>query len=412
MAINPNTLAGQSLTPSSAGGDLNTPIDSTLLDANNAVITNSGDSATIPITVFQPFANSDVITNQVVVETKGLWSNNSSSINTFFTASTLTDSQKDYYLQILSSTGSCDDATEFYIAYGNRLGNGSLQGEGQVNDTPSRAIYNQYRQLLLSPNDTAFSFKSGSTYVNSDSIYIVNFNSKRIGDKVDPGNFELSLAKLNGNLFSASAYTSSAAIKVDSGSSLVVSLIDDSLDYLDVAPSLTTATRVFNIVSGSIENGIHTSEREAYGLFYADYGVLVLNANKLNSALTFNVTTGSNVFGNNNLKLLTSISGAAAPTNTRSELYNFFARKVDIKTTSYYYVRIRNYQYNYSTNPTYYTGSQATLVHPSFKYNPVAYITSIGMYNSNYELLAVAKLSKPLKKTFFDEHLITLKLEY
>jgi hypothetical protein len=34
------------------------------------------------------------------------------------------------------------------------------------------------------------------------------------------------------------------------------------------------------------------------------------------------------------------------------------------------------------------------------------------MYNSNFELLAVAKLSKPLKKTFFDEYLITLKLEY
>jgi hypothetical protein len=378
----------------------------------DVVTENVGYPPANVILVFTQFALGDVITDNVYASTKGLWSNQSASLNTYYTASDLTDSQKEYYLKINSSTGSCNDSTEFYIAYGNRQGYGSPEAEGQQNDTPSRAIYQQYKQLLLTPEDEQFSFKSGSTFVPSDSIYVINFNSKLIGDKVDPGNFELPLAKLDGNLYPAGTYTSSAAIKVDSGSSTLITLIDDSLDYLDVAQSLTATTRVFNVVSGSIENGITINELEAYGLFYADYGVLILNADRLNSKLSMNVTTGSYVAGNNNIKLLTAISGAAEPTNVRTETSSFFARNVDIKTNSYYYVRLRNYQYNYSTNPTYYTGSRAELVHRDFTYNPVSYITSIGLYNRNYELLAVAKMSKPLKKTFFDEYLITIKLEY
>lgn len=440
MAINPNTFAGQTgilsgnqgsgpitggetpvnnpntngstVTVSPQNNDLNVMIDPRLLNPADFGTNTAGGTSTVPISVFQPFLSTDVITNQVMIETNGLWTNKSSSLQTFYTSSELTDSQREYYLAINSSTASCDLSTEFYIAYGNRFGYGALQGDGQPNDTPTRAIYNQYRQLLLTPDDYAFSFKSGSTYINSDSIYIINFNSKLIGDKVDPGNFELVLSKLDGNLYASNQYTASNTIKVDSGSSVIIKLIDDSGDYVDVSPRLTTSTKVFNIVSGSIDDGIATSEKEAYGLFYADYGVIVLNADKLNSKLAFNVTTASNVVGNNNLKLFNSISGAAKNTNTRLETYPFYARKVDIKTTSYYYVRLKNYQYNYSTNPTYYTGSLATVVHNDFRYNPVSYITSIGMYNSNFELLAVAKLSKPLKKTFFDEYLITLKLEY
>lgn len=442
MAINPNTFAGQlgslsgtqGLGPTTGGGtpvgtvgggidntnvtvspqnnDLNVMIDPRLLNPSDLGSIITGGTSTVPISVFQPFVSTDVITNQVMVETNGLWTNKSSSLQTFYTSSEMTDSQREYYLAINSSTSSCDPSTEFYIAYGHRLGYGALQGDGQPNDTPTRAIYNQYRQLLLTPEDTAFSFKSGSTYVNSDSIYIINFNSKLIGDKVDPGNFELVLSKLDGNLYSSTQYTSSNQIKVDSGSSVIIKLIDDSGDSVDVSPKLTTSTKVFNVVSGSIDDGINTTEKEAYGLFYADYGVIVLNGDKLNSTLAFNVTTASNVTGNNNLKLFRSISGSSKITNARLDTYSFYARKVDIKTTSYYYVRLKNYQFNYSTNPTYYTGSLATVVHPDFRYNPVSYITSIGMYNSSFELLAVAKLSKPLKKTFFDEYLITLKLEY
>jgi hypothetical protein len=44
--------------------------------------------------------------------------------------------------------------------------------------------------------------------------------------------------------------------------------------------------------------------------------------------------------------------------------------------------------------------------------NPQTFITTVGMYNDNNELLAVAKLSRPLVKDFTKEALIRIKLDY
>jgi hypothetical protein len=44
--------------------------------------------------------------------------------------------------------------------------------------------------------------------------------------------------------------------------------------------------------------------------------------------------------------------------------------------------------------------------------NPKTYITTVGLYDDNNELLAVAKLSKPLLKSFSREALVRVRLEY
>ena len=44
--------------------------------------------------------------------------------------------------------------------------------------------------------------------------------------------------------------------------------------------------------------------------------------------------------------------------------------------------------------------------------NPQTYITTVGLYNTNQDLLAVAKLSQPLPKNFTKEALIKVKLDY
>ena len=50
--------------------------------------------------------------------------------------------------------------------------------------------------------------------------------------------------------------------------------------------------------------------------------------------------------------------------------------------------------------------------HEFFKYNPVTYITTVGLYNDSEELLAVAKLSKPVKKTPEKDILIKIRLNW
>jgi hypothetical protein len=157
-----------------------------------------------------------------------------------------------------------------------------------------------------------------------------------------------------------------------------------------------------------LDDGIYNpSNPHYYGLVYSDIGTILISANSLNQSSSFNTVTGSNVAGDNSYKLFTAISGAAVTGN------GFTARAVDIKHQDFYFVRISNNEFNYSTNPTYYTGSDGFLNNSQFTLEPITYITSIGLYDKvGGDLLAVAKLSKPLQKSFHSELSITVKLEY
>ena len=44
--------------------------------------------------------------------------------------------------------------------------------------------------------------------------------------------------------------------------------------------------------------------------------------------------------------------------------------------------------------------------------SPQSFVTTIGLYNDTNELLAVAKLSKPLTKDFTKETLLRVKLDF
>ena len=81
-------------------------------------------------------------------------------------------------------------------------------------------------------------------------------------------------------------------------------------------------------------------------------------------------------------------------------------------TSDYVFIRSRNSEFNYSENPSFISGSTGEVVYSQFINNPQVYITTIGMYNDANELLAVAKLSKPLLKNFTKESLVRVKLDF
>ena len=81
-------------------------------------------------------------------------------------------------------------------------------------------------------------------------------------------------------------------------------------------------------------------------------------------------------------------------------------------TSDYVFVRPRSAEYNYSENPSYISGSTGEIVYSYFINNPQTYITTIGLYNETNELLAVAKLSRPLLKNFTKEALVRIKLDF
>jgi hypothetical protein len=358
------------------------------------ILTRSGRTFTKFDTV------NDVIGNQTETVTAGLWSDNLASLTTYYTSSAQTTTQRRYYVDVLQDNPANDgSAVQYSLAFGHALGSGS-NSQGQLNDSPSRAVYSQFKQLLLAPTDTRFTTAgSGST----DYVYIVNFKRNRMKERLDAGNFEIPLQKV-----STHSVNATGSVTMGSG---IITLIDDS--------SIASATvgssgKVYNVVSGSINGGVYNPSAPVYfGLVYPDYGTIVLDGKMMDQHGGFNTNVSSSSEGNNHFILNKSISGSALFTDpVTSDPYGFIARNSEKVTSTHYFVRIKNAEYNFSNNPSYVTGSVGQISESTFIGDPKTYITTVGLYNDNQELLAVAKLSKPLLKSFSRESLIRVKLDF
>jgi len=345
--------------------------------------------------VYTAFKVGDVVEGGVEKVTRGLWSGNVGTLTTFHTSSAQSATQKEYYYEIFDgiSTNSTSEA-QFSVTYGHNAGSGSL---GQNEDSPSNAIYSQYAQILLPDQQRTFTFND----VASEQIYAININRARIKDRLDPGNFQLNLAELSGS--AELIYNTGSNLAVSS-SNKIIKLIDDSGDTQQAA---TQIGRTYNLVSGSILNGVY-SPKTYYGQVFPEQGVIILNADTMDTALSFGSVTASNTNGDNAFKLLTSISGAAAINSD----YGFAARNEERVQSTYYFVRAKNGEYNFSNNPSFVTGSNGAFRQPTFANNPKSYITTVGLYSSAQELLAVAKLSQPILKSFSNEVLVKVKLDF
>jgi len=84
----------------------------------------------------------------------------------------------------------------------------------------------------------------------------------------------------------------------------------------------------------------------------------------------------------------------------------------EVITSNYVFIRARNAEFNYSQNPTFIDSTTGGVRYTDFITAPQTFITTVGLYNDNGDLLAVAKLSKPLKKDFTKEALIRIKLDF
>jgi hypothetical protein len=340
----------------------------------------------------------DVVGNVKEAVSAGIWSDGSGTLSTFHTGSTQSGSTARYFLDVTNLTlGNSGSAVQFSLAYGNRAGSGSQI----VNvDNPTQAVYSQYSQTLLAANDGIFTFEGS---INSDEIFVLNFERARQKEKVDPGNWQLTISGSSGT----------------EGKGGLRTFIDDS--GATTNPTINEAGRVFNIVSGSISTGINTAASSqtggGVGLFYPDQGIYIFNAGQfrpgngmdidlLTGGPAGSIGSGSNTHNDNIFKFFTSISASAAAGS------GFQARNEEDVTSTHYFVRVRNQEFNYSNNPTFTSGSNGSFRFSTMKDDPRVYITTIGLYDDANQLLAVSKLSKPVLKSFAKELLVKVKLDY
>ena len=115
--------------------------------------------------------------------------------------------------------------------------------------------------------------------------------------------------------------------------------------------------------------------------------------------------------GESGFNAVTASTTQVVATAIRNRLYNVQFNNTTELNSTIYFCRANHQEFNYSTNPTY-TNASKIRVKTNSTDEPVSYITTIGLYNEQNELMATAKLSEPLKKTPSTEFTIRCRLDY
>jgi hypothetical protein len=353
--------------------------------------------------IYKRFGEFDQITGKVEVVTTGLWSGDTGSLTSFFTSSTeVGQGSSNYYINVYDKNPSTDTsaAVQYAVAYGEILGSGSISlANSDTSTLASKATYAQYRSILLDNDDTKFTFFSSSAagIHDSDDIYVINVARARYKEKMDAGNWSLKLSGSNG----------------------ISTFIDDSGKKF--SDSVGKSGRVFNVCSGSLNlgteneatvNTLTASTGQGLGLFYPDQGLVILNPSAVHSIIGTSIDSGSNggksistsqaYEGKNHFLLHEAIRGGN----------DFEARRTENVSTSHYFIRATNREFNFSNNPTFVTGSDGSFAESTFETDPKTFISTIGLFNDSNEILAVAKTSQPVPKSFDKEVLIKVKLDF
>ena len=323
--------------------------------------------------------------------TSPCWTNNTYDLSSFFTSSAqAASSQGDYVLAVYQTSSVLDEAAiQFYLGYANAAGSGSTPYDSTIPQySPSSTIYGQWRNLILEDENSGFIFGN----VSQSQFYAVAVERANYKQSLLPGSLNLTLT---------------------SGSN-TLKLTDNSND-ISVVPYIN-GTRVYQIVSGSngsstpvLQANGYTAASGSYGWFVPDMGAILLNSIALeqpavNGGLAMTtLNDGSSVTnGLNNQSLFNIIkTGDSFELNSQENV-----------TSDYVFVRPQNAEFNYTTNPSFISGSTGEVIYSQFINNPQTYITTVGLYNDANELLAVAKLSRPLVKDFTKEALIRVKLDF
>jgi hypothetical protein len=341
-----------------------------------------------------------------------MWSDNATQLSTFFSWSLQELSNSNtaagkFYLDVYKGNVALTQSLEgqFSIAYGHISGSGSAYFNALVpNRTPTRDIYGQFRALVYGDENTSFYF--GGTSFTSKDIIVLSINRARFKESINPGSFYLT---------------------IKSGSNQI-SLVDDST--VTTNSTFIGTSRVYQLLSGSYDPSTQTTVPSSsnytvsgsYGLLIPDEGLIILNPRALSipagpdggvsasfnefsssQVYDFNVAQGANAYNINNRMVFNMISGSTAP--------SFSAQSFENVSSRYFFTRVKNAENNYTTNPTI-IDNNGNLLYTQLVYNPQTYITTVGLYNDTGDLLAVAKLNKPLVKDFTKELLLRVKLDF
>jgi len=323
------------------------------------------------------------------------WTTGSPALTSFYTSSTqVNGSSGNYYINVFDTPTT--SSVQFAIAYGNANGSGSANYNNLVDGrSPSSTIYGQWQDLVIGDENTNFVFGN----ITASEFFALPIERACYKESIFLGSLTLRLT----------------------GSSGSVSLTDNSSLYATgngLAVQFGAAGRVFQLVSGSagtintsLNSNGYSVTSGSYGWLLPDIGAIILNPLALaqpavSGGIGFRYSGSASATGTINTSPNTSLFAAISGSKY------FQLNSQETITSDYVFVRPRSSEFNYSENPSFISGSTGEVLYSSFINNPQTYITTIGLYNDSNELLAVAKLSRPLPKNFTKEALVRVKLDF
>ena len=325
------------------------------------------------------------------------------------------------YPFLSSSANHIFDLTVGYSNNSNLSSSANIQNKDKIN------MYNQMAQVLMGYDATGSirefdedgDLSSGGTKLQE--VFFVNFARLLQKDEIKKGSFEMEFG------ITASVGTPAASASFD-GQNFVTRVkasdLSGSTSYLVNSPAGDYGI----LYATSSANGVSylTNEEVPVGLLFYQAGIAVISGSIFNDTAHGGVLKndsggefGTTTLGNPQNKLAgatgfqfisgSSISGSADA--IRNRLYNISFNNTTELNSTVYFCRASHNEFNYSSNPTYLQNSKIRVKDESLD-QPVSYITTVGLYSANNELLAVAKTSEPLQKTPDTELVLRVRLDY
>jgi len=312
----------------------------------------------------------------------------------------------------------------------------SLNSTSNTQNSDKLNIYNQMAQVLVGheTNGTIREFDQDGDFAAGGpklrEVFFLNFARLLNKDEIKKGTFSLELgisgstpATRNTATFDGQNFAKRIKIQDTSGSSgYLVNSPAGEYGVLFATGSNDAQGQVTNLAAAT-DAGIPC------GLIFYQAGIAVVSGSVFNSA-AFSTTAPLGVLntaatvGTVELKNPTNVLAAASGFNfisgssisgscdaIRNRIFNVSFNNTTELNSTIYFCRASHNEFNYSSNPTYLSSSQIRVKETSLD-QPVSYITTVGLYSAANELLAVAKVSEPLKKSPDNELTLRVRLDY
>jgi len=278
--------------------------------------------------------------------------------------------------------------------------NSGLSGStGVTQNDPKIDIYNEMAQMLagysssgsIHPFDHSGSFGSNAAATTMKDVIVFNFARLLTKDQIQVSSNGFQMKFGVGAAYST-PFSDTVIVQDNNGTNAYTNSPAGEFNTL------------FATNAGVVTN-------EACGLVFYDAGVAILTASLFSS--TFNGATDC-IMDDGGLdmeELLVSGSISSSCDAIRRRIDNISFNNTTELNSTIYFCRSSFNEFNYSSNPTYVTGSKLRVKSVATD-DPVSYITTVGLYSPDNELLAVGKVSEPLKKTPSNEYTLRVRLDY